>query len=96
MPTTISGGTPYTSSAIASHFSLALQNATPARMRIGSTKRARYAAQFFAVPAGGGMMKRATFGWKRACSSAPRTHAGSRPCRSASASAKSITSARRP
>jgi hypothetical protein len=32
------------------------QNAVPARIRIGSTKRARYATQFFAAPAAVGMM----------------------------------------
>ena len=56
MPITISGGTPYSASARRSHSSCRFQNATPAAMRFGSTKRSRYAAQFFAVPAGGGMM----------------------------------------
>ena len=43
-------------SAERSQRSFARQNATPARIRIGSTKRARYAAQFFAAPLAFGMM----------------------------------------
>ena len=59
-------------------------------------KRLRYSAQFFAVPAGAGMMNRATAGMKRAFCSAACTHAGSRLRRSAISAPKRITSSRWP
>ncbi len=65
-------------------------------MRSGSTKRARYAFQFFAVPAGGSMMSRATVGTKRACASLSSTQLASSSLRSASSRAKRITSSRWP
>jgi hypothetical protein len=96
MPTMISAGTPYSFSARASAAAFACQKRTPARMRTGSTKRLRYTPQFLAVPWVAGVIRRGTWGRKRAWAMVARTQSGGRSWRAAMSAAICMASGRSP